>query len=97
MIVSLRLSEITQPDDANVEKASKLFFELRDSRPALQKKPGTAEYLNWLTVISKVAPNDKNFFRVENEEAIRKTLTTLIKTQDDKREADSVLAKWLQT
>jgi MoxR-like ATPase len=94
-IVGARLGETLHGKSVDTARASHFFYALRDARPALEKKPGTAEYLNWLDTLSKLNANGADFFQPDNEETIRKSLTALVKTRDDAMHAGSILTRWL--
>lgn len=76
--------------DGIFRKQVLLFFEaLRKTETRLQKKPATAELLNWLTALQKMGIDyDKSL--VIHDEAVKKTLYTLVKYKDDLHKADSL-------
>ncbi len=85
-------------DCALLEEAIGLFFALRNGEGGMimRKPPGTAEFLNWLSVLRArgLRPED----RLADEEkvwVIRQTFPALAKLTDDISIASSILDYWL--
>jgi len=70
-------------------QALKIFNRLRDS--GLQKKPATAEFLDWLQVLTERYPEQKNL--LQYKQALKNTLFVLVKTQEDRDIASQLIDK----
>jgi MoxR-like ATPase len=75
-------------------EAIKFFLGLRALNPELEKKPSTAELLNWLAYLGKRA-SDADSLRA-NPALLRASLGTLFKTAADRAKADGILDGWLK-
>lgn len=65
-----------------LKSALDLFEELRKS--GLQKKPATAELLNWITMLQRRFPEGQNPLN-DRRQALELTLPVLIKSEDDRK------------
>ncbi|MEM7426818.1 MAG: MoxR family ATPase [Pseudomonadota bacterium] len=95
-IVNLQMEQLNNPHEQLISDAMSLFFAIRNARPRLEKTPGTAEYLNWLSVIATTAEKDKDFFASDNQHDISRSLAVLVKTKQDVTDANTVLNNWLK-
>lgn len=91
------------PDDARLKKiieqrfgkpaflaeALNIFNSLRKS--SLQKKPATAELLDWLQVLTERYSEQKNL--LQDKQALKNTLFVLVKTQEDRDIAYQLIDK----
>ncbi len=73
-----------------------LFYELRESRTGLQKKPSTAELLGWVIALKEMNKDQANPINRNNEEKILNSLSVLIKNSEDITQAKKAVTKWLQ-
>ena len=71
-----------------------LFYRLRDSKNQIRKKPATAELLDWITAIADATNGDANPLASDPTIA-RRTLSSLIKTTNDQRHAESIVDQWI--
>lgn len=79
-IVENHLCEFTGKTEF-LESALSFFKELRQS--SLHKKPATAELLNWLRALKELFPEQENPLATNKQEAIKRTLSVLVKNQED--------------
>lgn len=70
------------------------FLELRALKPDLEKKPSTAELLNWLAYLGKRAP-DAGSLRA-NPALLKASVGTLFKTAADRARAIDILKDWVE-
>jgi MoxR-like ATPase len=89
-IIQSRLGEFAG-NTPFLETALKFFNQLRDSR--LQKKPATAELLNWLLTLKAKYPEQENPL-VQGKQVLESTLSVLVKSQEDREIAKQVIAKF---
>lgn len=85
-------------DSALSREALALFQRLRDPRSGLRKKPATAELLLWLLTLRHLlgeAAESEGLRGAEQQAAVRRSLSSLIKTADDRARAAEVLNQWL--
>ena len=95
-IVAAQLQEFPA-DSPLVREAIALFVELRE-RGGLRKKPATAELLLWLLTLRSLlgAGADATGLRgAADQAAVGRSLSSLIKTADDRDRAREVLNQWL--
>lgn len=79
-IIESRLGLSIRDSSQFVQSALALFEQLRQA--GLQKKPATAELLNWLMALKSMFPASDNPL-AENKQQIQRTISTLVKNQDD--------------
>jgi MoxR-like ATPase len=79
-----------------------LFYRLREPRSGLRKKPATAELLGWLLTLPHVLGGDGGPISLAEsgglrgqEQSLRRSFSSLIKTADDKAKAERVLSEWI--
>jgi MoxR-like ATPase len=75
-----------------LEMALNFFEQLRDC--GLQKKPATAELLNWLVTLKTMFPDQENPL-AQDRSVIERTLSVLIKSKVDRDTAQAVVKNWL--
>jgi MoxR-like ATPase len=79
--------------------AIELFFRLRDPRQGLNKRPSTAELLCWLLTLPHLLGGPAAWTAPRGlraqEEALRRSFSSLIKTADDQAKAERVLREWI--
>ena len=94
-IVIARLPEFAEANGVGALSRDAIDFLLyiRQERAGLEKRPGTAELLNWLTAIMKVGGKPALALREQIEFAER-TLCALAKISDDKARARELLENW---
>lgn len=69
-----------------------LFDRLRKPASALDKKPGTAELLNWITYLSReLAEGDR---LREKEKLVRSSVSTLFKSKSDQERSEQMVLEW---
>jgi len=84
---------------AAMADAIDLFYRLREPRSGLRKRPATAELLCWLLTLPHMlgepaALAGSGGLRGQ-EEALRRSFSSLIKTADDQAKAERVLSEWI--
>ncbi len=94
-IVTARLSGDVDLDEPFLGDALELFYELRQNRSQVRKKPSTAELLNWLVTLRRLAPAADNPLRALDTDRIVSTLATLVKNGDDLESAALAVRNWL--
>ena len=86
-------------DSLLCREAIALFQRLREPRSGLRKKPATAELLLWLLTLRQLLGNGADAQGLRGGEAqavaLRRSLSSLIKTADDRARAEEVLNQWL--
>ena len=94
-IVAGRIAGLRSTDPL-LDDALDLFYRLRHGgrETSLKKEPSTAELLNWLQVLMhRGAPPDRSL--KEQRELVAQTLSTLVKSSEDRREAETfVRERW---
>jgi MoxR-like ATPase len=96
-IVALQLQEFPPSTPLNRD-AITLFLELRKPSSGLRKKPATAELLLWLLTLRRLLgeSGEANGLRGNGQkEAVRRSLSSLIKTADDRTRAEELVNQWL--
>lgn len=96
-IVALQLQDFSA-ESALVQDAIELFGVLRQNSSGLRKKPATAELLLWLLTLQRLlGPGDeaRGLREPPAQEALQRSLSSLIKTADDRIRAQTVLDQWL--
>lgn len=76
-----------------LQGAINLFERLRES--GLRKKPATAELLSWLLALQGFKKDPKTEI-ILTETNIRQTLSSLIKTNEDQKEAQEIVKQWIK-
>jgi MoxR-like ATPase len=94
-IIAIRLGGFVKRDDPFVSDALELFQQFRSSRSGLRKKPATAELLGWLLTLRNLAPMASNPL-AKMTDAVRGTLSALVKTADDQERAQEVYDAWVK-
>jgi MoxR-like ATPase len=95
-IVALQLDNVPAESQL-VREAIELFQELRE-RGGLRKKPATAELLLWLLTLGPLlgeGAHATGLRGAEQRQAVGRSLSSLIKTADDRVRALEVLNQWL--
>jgi MoxR-like ATPase len=96
-IVALQLQEFPA-SSALSRDAIDLFMRLRQPVSGLRKKPATAELLLWLLTLRRLLGHsaDANGLRgLGQNGAVQRSLSSLIKTADDRVRAEQVVNQWL--
>ena len=101
-IVALQLQEFPA-SSALCRDAIDLFLRLRQPASGLRKKPATAELLLWLLTLRRLLGDsaDANGLRglglrgLGQHGAVQRSLSSLIKTADDRVRAEQVVNQWL--
>jgi MoxR-like ATPase len=78
-----------------LEDAIGFFSKLREPARRLDKRPATAELLNWITYLRKAKLGDSTRLRAQPQVMIA-SLSTLFKSQSDQKEANKILKEWLE-
>lgn len=76
--------------DSLLDEAVSLFSELRADSAGLSRRPGLAEFLNWLVVLGQHGPAERRL----TARTVRGTIGVLAKTAADVQRADVVVAAW---
>ncbi|MEQ1696053.1 MAG: MoxR family ATPase [Hyphomicrobiaceae bacterium] len=71
-----------------------LFERLRRADAQIQKKPATAELLDWVQALSRAGASHAKSLR-EQPAFAERTLSALLKTDDDRKAGRAVLGRWL--
>ncbi len=77
------------------KKVVELFYELREPRRGLQKKPATAELLGWIIALKEMNKDLADPLSKTNEKKILNSLSVLIKNTEDIAQAQRAVTKWL--
>jgi MoxR-like ATPase len=76
-----------------------LFYRLREPRHGLDKRPSTAELLSWLLTLPHLLGGPSAWTGLRGlrgqEEALRCSFSSLIKTTNDQVKAERVLKEWI--
>jgi MoxR-like ATPase len=95
-IIERRIGKYVSNSNAFLNNALGLFYELREPRNGLQKKPATAELLGWLIAMKEMNRDQENPISKKNEEKIINSLSVLIKNSEDITQAEKAVRKWLE-
>lgn len=96
-IVECRFASEVMPSRKLLEATLELFFELRDRQPSPQKKPGTAEYLDWLDILAALEATSISDFDIRapaTRNIVESSLSVLAKTRDDAARAKRLLKEF---
>jgi MoxR-like ATPase len=96
-IVALQLHDFPA-ESALIQDALELFLRLREPRGGLRKKPATAELLLWLLTLRRLlgeAADTEGLRAAGHHAVVRRSLSSLIKTAEDRERADAVVSQWL--
>jgi MoxR-like ATPase len=77
-----------------LQAALNLFYRLRSHPVGLRKKPATAELLGWLIILKKITHASEN--PLMQKDLVFGTLSSLIKTAEDREKAEKVVGQWIQ-
>jgi MoxR-like ATPase len=91
-IVACRLGEHAGGSSPFLSQALDLFLELRKASNGLRKRPATAELLGWLLAMREASGGAAN--PLENREIALKTVSSLVKTEEDHEKAVQVIRQW---
>lgn len=94
-IVTARLSGDIDLDEPFLGDALELFYELRQNRSQIRKKPSTAELLGWLVTLRRLAPDAANPVRSLGADRVVSTIATLVKNGEDLESAKIAVRNWL--
>lgn len=90
-IVNARLPDLTRDLPEWLGDAFTLFFQLREKHRGIQKRPSTAELLNWLLMLHHQPDLNKQHRVKDRPEVFRQSLMTLlIKNDADRNVADRI-------
>jgi len=93
-IVTSRVGGIDGGHNKLLSDALDLFFELRKPSNGLHKRPSTAELIGWITALREMGtPIDQPL--KHNRESVFKSLSVLVKNQEDQTTARNVIEKTL--
>src|SRR5262249_17917992 len=81
-------------DTPLVSQALEFFYRIRGLEPRLRKPPATAELLNWLIALREDGARRDIELKKQPQYAIR-TITTLLKGQEDRERGRLALSDWL--
>ena len=90
-IVLSHLGEHVRGLEPLLDQAVALFAELRADTAGLSRRPGLAEFLNWLVVLGHTGRPEGKL----TASSLRGTLGVLAKTADDLQRSHAVVAAWL--
>lgn len=79
-----------------LNEAAELFLFIRDSDVAWEKKPSTAEFLDWLEAMLRVGEKEGNLSEssLKDHEWLSHCNGTLAKTVSDKQKLDTLMTEW---
>lgn len=77
-----------------LQSALDLFHRLRDSQIGLRKKPATAELLGWLLTLQTLGYDANN--PIIQRDVVLQTISSLVKTAEDREKARKVVEQWMQ-
>lgn len=89
-IIESRLGEFAGKTEF-LETALRFFNQLRENN--LQKKPATAELLNWLMTLKAKYPDQENPLG-QGKQVLESTLSVLVKSQEDREIAQQIIEKF---
>jgi MoxR-like ATPase len=92
-IVANRLGLYAAGSSAFLSDALDLFFQLRDPRAGLRKRPATAELLGWIAALVDIAQGEAN--PLARPELALRTMGNLVKTAEDQRRATDIVKQWV--
>jgi MoxR-like ATPase len=92
-IVTHHLKTGREQKPAWLGDALELFERLRKPAAALDKKPGTAELLNWITYLRRDGLAEGDRLR-QNDELVRSSLSTLFKSKSDQERSEQIVKEW---
>ncbi len=95
-IIERRVGEHVKNSKEFFNNALGLFYELRESRTGLQKKPATAELLGWIIALKDTNKNVANPISKKNKDKVLNSLSVLIKNTEDIRQAEKAATQWLE-
>jgi MoxR-like ATPase len=81
--------------DPFLQSAISLFEKFRESRSNLTKKPATAELLSWILALQNFNGSPDIPLK-QNSNLIFTTLSSLIKTAEDKEKAKKIVEQWIK-
>lgn len=93
-IVAQRLPALAG-DEAFLNDALALFYQLRSPAAGLRKPPATAELLGWLVVVRRLGGDAANPLALPG--VAQRSLSTLVKTAADQDQANKVLEQWTKS
>jgi MoxR-like ATPase len=95
-IALAHLADVLQDRTEFLAAALSLFYELRKPGSGLRKKPATAEFLNWIYALHKIAPQDASPL-AGSPDRVLQTLGSLAKTPADQETAQRTIVQWMAT
>ncbi|MGA9769878.1 MAG: MoxR family ATPase [Blastocatellia bacterium] len=94
-IVLSHMADAVDKKHTWLEDAMDFFLKLREPGRGLDKKPATAELLNWIAYLRKSSIQDSEHLRVKKG-LINSSLSVLFKSKSDQARANSILDEWLK-
>ena len=95
-IIERRVGKYVSDSKSFLNKAISLFYELREPRTGLQKKPATAELLGWIIALKEMNKDQADPMSRINEGKILNSLAVLIKNSEDIAQAKKAVTQWLK-
>ncbi|KKO18631.1 MAG: MoxR family ATPase [Candidatus Brocadia sp.] len=95
-IIERRVGRYVTDSKTFLNKAVGLFYELREPKAGLQKKPATAELLGWIIALKEMNKDQADPLSRVNEEKILSSLSVLIKNTEDIAQAKKAVVQWLR-
>ncbi|MDJ0702481.1 MAG: MoxR family ATPase [Leptolyngbyaceae cyanobacterium MO_188.B28] len=93
-IIASHLGINTDTNDAFLQTALEVFYQLRAPENGLRKRPATAELLGWLVTLQHLGKGQDN--PLADPQIILQTLSSLIKTAEDQPKARGIVEQWIQ-
>jgi MoxR-like ATPase len=94
-IVLSHLPVFKGKDNQWIGEAIEFFLKLRGPNWGLDKRPATAELLNWLTYLRERGIESSKRLRAQSD-LVGASLTILFKSADDQEKAQQILSEWLK-
>jgi MoxR-like ATPase len=94
-IVLSHMSASQAPNPKWLDQAIDFFVRLRQPEARLDKRPSTAELLNWLNYLKRAGMSDEAWLRADKKKYLSSSLSALFKTTSDQDRATQILEDWL--
>jgi MoxR-like ATPase len=97
-IATNRIVTLRGQESKLLDQALEIFLGLQDERLRLDKRPGTAELLDWLIALTAKIPPGTNLLKYDYQSVFEASLAALIKGENDPARAKAWLVerKWLK-
>lgn len=93
-IVLARVPSIAAAPRSMLADVLEFFDRLRQDRPGLRKRPGTAELIGWVTALLTIGADPSQPLRTQPEPAVR-TLSAIAKHAEDQEQTTELFRSWV--